>query len=227
MQLFNRYYFALVSALILLVISASQSTGAPAGASFTHSSIVWPWGNDSVHSPRKAAILSAVLPGAGQAYNRKYWKMPVVYAAGGAGAYFIITNNQDYQLFKQAYIYRNDDDPNTIDDFPFATSQRLKVYRDHYRRNLELSVILSAAVYILQIIDATVDAHLYEFDVSNTLSMRFEPALLMNVPAASLTPGLKLSFSYRSRFNTPKTLRGEGLQQYPMGLTAGFIQSSK
>jgi hypothetical protein len=196
MQLLNRYHLAFVSFLMLLFLHAGWASASPMVQGVTASSLWCPWPKDSVHSPKKAAILSAILPGAGQAYNRKYWKIPLVYAAGGAGVYFISTNHRDYQIFKQAYIYRNDDDPNTIDDFPFATSQRLKVYRDYYRRNMELSVILTAAVYMLQILDATVDAHLYEFDVSNNLSMKIQPALLPVFQTASVAPGMQVSLKF-------------------------------
>ncbi|HRZ49342.1 MAG TPA: DUF5683 domain-containing protein, partial [Bacteroidales bacterium] len=78
---------------------------------------------------------------------------------------------------RKAYIYRNDDDPATIDDFPYLDGEQLKVYRDSYRRNLELSVILTTAVYLLQVLDATVDGHLYNFRVSRDMVAQAAPAL--------------------------------------------------
>lgn len=152
---------------------------------------------DTTHSPRKAALLSAFIPGAGQAYNKKYWKIPVVYAAGAAGGYFIYTNHQEYKRFRQAYINKTDDDPNTIDEYPQNSAQQLKVYRDLYRRNMEFSVILTAAAYMLQILDATVDAHLFDFDVSDNLALTIQPSLMPSVGmAGSCAPGLSLSLSF-------------------------------
>jgi hypothetical protein len=207
------------------VIPLTPLAGMSDGAGFTSPATLWSWEKDSVHSPKKAAILSALLPGAGQAYNRKYWKMPIVYAAGGTGAWLIITNNRDYRIYKQAYIYRTDDDPDTVDDFPFATAQRLKVYRDYYLRNLELSVIYSFAIYMLQILDATVDAHLFDFDVSNNLSLNLQPVLIQSA-GAPLAPGIKLSLSLSSKQKsfTPETAFN---QRYMMGLSTRVIHSSK
>lgn len=159
-------------------------------------------GRDTVHSPRKAALLSALLPGAGQLYNKKYWKMPLIYGAGAAGGYLIHSNYSDYSKFRKAYIYRNDDDPATTDDFPQLDGEQLKVYRDNYRRNMELSVILTTAVYLLQVLDATVDGHLYDFRVSKEMVVQASPGLwcrpscngTFNMPVATLS--LKLSISY-------------------------------
>ena len=160
------------------------------------------FGRDSVHSPRKAALLSALLPGAGQFYNKKYWKMPLIYGAGAAGGYLIHTNYSDYSKFRRAYIYRNDNDPATVDDFPQLDGEQLKVYRDSYRRNMELSVILTTAVYLLQVLDATVDGHLYDFRVSKEMVVQAYPGLwyrpscygTLNMPVATLS--LKLSIPY-------------------------------
>jgi len=148
-----------------------------------------------LHSPRKATIKSAIIPGWGQAYNKKYWKIPVIYAGFGALAYFIYFNNCKYLKYKTAYIQRVDNDSTTIDDFdpsypnqcnqdkctksgpdcPKYTSSNLKILRDFYRRNRDLSVILTAFLYTINIIDATVDAHLYHFDVSDDLSLEAIP----------------------------------------------------
>lgn len=153
----------------------------------------------TTHSPRKAALLSAFLPGAGQAYNKKYWKIPVVYAAGAAGGYFIHTNHLEYKRFRQAYINKTDDDPDTIDEFPQNSAQQLKVYRDLYRRNMEFSVILTAAAYMLQILDATVDAHLFDFDVSDDLALKIQPTLVPSVGmAGSCVPGISLTLGFNS-----------------------------
>lgn len=194
MIMFFRQLKYFVSICLLVWIPVTVAAGDVAGIHFSS------WTNypDSSHSPKRAAILSALLPGAGQAYNRKYWKMPIVYAAGITGGYMIVSNSRDYKSFKQAYIYRSDDDSTTIDNYPKYSASQLKVFRDHYRRNTELSIILTTAVYLLQILDATVDAHLFEFDVTNNLAVRWHPFVL---PAAYSAPspglGLSLTFSLR------------------------------
>jgi len=168
-----RYCYTAAIALMVMIISPieliANDTVPPAGRNR------WLSWQETEHSPRRAAILSAILPGTGQAYNRKYWKMPIVYAAGFTGGYLISSNHKEWKTYRQAYIFRTDEDPDTMDDFPNYTAQQLRVFRDYYRRNMELSVVLSAAVYILQILDATVDAHLFDFDVSNNLALRLEP----------------------------------------------------
>ncbi len=131
-----------------------------------------------LHSPRKATIMSACLPGLGQIYNRKYWKVPVIYAGLGGAGYAIGFNNSYYQDYRSAYIARTDGDSTTIDPFiGHYTESNLLDLRNYYRHNLELSVIIISFVYILNIVDAAVDAHLYDFDISNDLSMSFQPAL--------------------------------------------------
>jgi hypothetical protein len=161
-------------------IAAYGSDTIPAAEKRSHR---WFTGNDTVHSPKRAAILSAILPGTGQAYNRKYWKMPLVYAAGIAGGYMIHSNAAEYQKYRKAYIQRMSDDPDPgyEDPFPFLSAQQLRVYRDVYRRDMELAVILTTAAYLLQILDATVDAHLFNFDVSNNLAVQWRPVF---IPAA-------------------------------------------
>lgn len=154
-------------------------------------------GSDTVHSPRKAALLSTLLPGAGQAYNRKYWKMPLIYGAGIAGGYLIHTNVVEYKRYRQAYIYRSDTLASTVDDLPMYNAQQLKVFRDYYRRNAELTVIATAAVYLLQILDATVDAHLFEFDVSNNLALQVFPGSTDGLPGKPGAFALGLSLSVK------------------------------
>lgn len=138
------------------------------------------------HSPRKATIYSAVLPGMGQIYNKKYWKVPLIYIGFGAFGYFIDWNNDQYVLYRQAYADIVDDDPNTnsFEDLNFEgrwdgqTQQfttALQRAKDNARRNRDLVIISTAAFYALNIIDASVDAHLFNFDISDDLTMRWIP----------------------------------------------------
>ncbi|HPB02295.1 MAG TPA: DUF5683 domain-containing protein [Bacteroidales bacterium] len=150
------------------------------------------------HSPRKATIMSACLPGLGQAYNHKYWKIPILYAGLGGAGYAIVWNNNKYQDFRKAYIARTDTIDSTIDNFPRYSASNLLDLRNYYRHNLELSVIIITAVYILNIVDASVDAHLYDFDISDDLSLRIQPSVWNVGPGtSSFGGGLSLTFKFK------------------------------
>lgn len=140
------------------------------------------------HSPRKATIYSAVLPGLGQAYNRKYWKIPIVYAGLGVGVYFLQDNIRQANYFMDNYRNATDDDPSTINDSGYNpnTLQDLVIQHRKWRDYSYLGIL---AVYLLNIIDAQVDAHLFHFDVSKDLSMQVVPSIMMT---AQPTPGLTL-----------------------------------
>lgn len=132
---------------------------------------------ENTHSPGKAALMSTIVPGLGQAYNKKYWKIPIVYGAIGTSIYFAIDNNKNYSKFKQALKYRLDDNPNTIDKYEGIMSvQNLEANLNFYQRNRDLSVILAGVFYALNIIDATVDAHLFSFPKNDNLSLNFKPS---------------------------------------------------
>ena len=120
----------------------------------------------------KAALMSAVLPGLGQIYNEKYWKLPILYGGATALIYFISENNKEYKKFKQAIILRNDDDSTTTDDFPRFTNEDLSVRKNYYRRNRDLCYIFTGLLYTLNILDAYVDSQLMNFDISDDLSLQ-------------------------------------------------------
>ncbi len=138
-------------------------------------------------SPSKAAMLSATFPGLGQIYNGKYWKAPIIYAGFGTLAYFIDFNNREYRMWREAWIARIDGNPNTVDDFPFHSADVLERAMNYYRRNLEITYILSVALYLLNILDASVDAHLMNFDVGEDLSLGMQPITVPSVADASLS----------------------------------------
>jgi len=126
------------------------------------------------HSPTRATLLSATIPGLGQAYNKKYWKIPLVWLGLGAFGYFIIWNNDQYQYYRRNLIYEIEQDP----DYPNETNLNeatLKSARDQYRRNRDQLALYGILFYLVQIVDAHVDAHLIEFDVNQDLSVRVEP----------------------------------------------------
>lgn len=141
------------------------------------------------HSPRKATIYSAVLPGLGQVYNRKYWKVPLIYGGFVTFGYFINFNNDLYTKYRSAYSDLIDDDPNTnsymkLDVYPYYVQQdrlsqfqeSLKRAKDTSRRNRDLVVISTAVFYAANIIDASVDAHFFNFDISDDLTFNWVPA---------------------------------------------------
>ena len=130
------------------------------------------------HSPRRAALLSAALPGLGQAYNRKYWKIPIVYAGFIFFGYNIIIRNDRYQLYRRAAIALRADagNENPLQTVPGGTRLAgVENVRDNVRRNRDYNIILAAGWYGLNIIDAIVDAHLIEFDVNPNLAFNVRP----------------------------------------------------
>lgn len=125
--------------------------------------------------PKKAAILSLALPGAGQLYNKRWWKLPLVYGAMGGMVYSIDYNTRQYRRFSQAYILALRGEPHEFIDYNLST-QAIKRYRDQFDKRRQLSWIGLAAVHLLQSAEAFVDAHLMQFDLSEDLSLqwRFE-----------------------------------------------------
>lgn len=149
----------------------------------------------SKHSPHKATIYAAVIPGLGQAYNKKYWKLPILYAGIGGVIYAIQFNSENYDKYRSAYRDFLIQDPKnmsylkvientniTAEDVhgPYADWFRrtLDNRRKYYRRYRDISYAGLVAVYLIQIIDATVDAHFKNFDISDDLSVNLEPVIL-------------------------------------------------
>lgn len=135
------------------------------------------------HSPRKAALYSAVVPGLGQAYNKEYWKIPLAYAAIGTCVYFFVDNMKTYKMYRDAYRLRVDGNPDTNDTSPDTApydTEALKGARDQFRQYVDYSVLFFVLAYGVNIIDATVFAHLRNFDMSDDLSMRVSPTIINN-----------------------------------------------
>ncbi|MBL4585467.1 MAG: hypothetical protein JKX84_00200 [Flavobacteriales bacterium] len=130
------------------------------------------------HSPLKASIMSAVLPGPGQIYNGKWWKVPIVYGAIGGLVYSSVFNNIKCATYRNAYLIRIDDDPNTVDQFVGEfTDSNLRDLKDKFQRQRDLSLVLTGVFYLLNIVDASVDGHLKNFDVSDDLTLNIEPSI--------------------------------------------------
>lgn len=163
-----------------------------------------------IYDPKKAAMLSAAFPGLGQIYNKKYWKLPFVYGGLAALGYGVYWNNKYFVIYTNAYFDYTDGNPTTnrwkdlfnqsdITDTEAGNSQlatKLDQKRTSYRRDRDFMIILTLGMYVLNIIDASVDAHLSDFDISKDISLRVEPEMKFNemVNAPSVGMRCKLRF---------------------------------
>ncbi|HSM63652.1 MAG TPA: DUF5683 domain-containing protein, partial [Gillisia sp.] len=149
-------------------------------------------------APAKAAFYSAILPGLGQAYNGKYWKIPIAYAGLGVGIYFYMDNDKQYDRYRNAYKRRlagfTDDEFYVNQTNPRVTTDGLIRAQKFYQRNKEVSLLVTAGIYILNIIDANVDAHLQQFNVSEDLT--FKPAVNFDEYSGKTGYGLSLNFNF-------------------------------
>lgn len=165
------------------------------------------------HSPQRSVYLSLALPGAGQIYNRKYWKAPIVWGAMGATIYFAIEYHREYQAFYDGFmeLRRLDqagEDINTP-DVPFGgqfSPEQLITLQNQRLQSRDLMIILAVVSYALNLVDAYVDGHLFEYDMSDDLTLRWEPAVqpgLLGLQSPSA--GLRLSLTFDRRKKTKKT----------------------
>lgn len=137
-------------------------------------------------SPKKAALYSAILPGAGQVYTKKYWKVPIVYGGIVTSFYFINENNSKYIEYREAALLSHETGENQLG----YNYSELKTLKEYYRRNRDVSYFIFVGVYILNIVDASVNAHLFSFDVSDDISMNIQPYSTLS------NTGLALSFNF-------------------------------
>ena len=155
-------------------------------------------------SPSKAAFYSAILPGLGQAYNKKYCKIPIVYAALGTGLYFYIDNTNEYNRYRDAFKSRLagfDTDEFWGTDIngdplptPIISEDGLIRAQRTLRRNREISLLVTLGIYALNIIDANVDAHLLQYNVDENLALK--PHFKLNELDATTNLGLTLDFKF-------------------------------
>jgi len=148
------------------------------------------------HNPKIASYLS-IIPGAGQIYNKKYWKLPIIYAGLGTASYLINYYYNKSQYYRDEYVYRiNNGVAFHNPDLADKPTENILATRNTYRSRMEISIAAFAIVYALNILDATVDAHLYYFDISDDLSMTLKPSLQMYQYSGNYTfapsVGLKL-----------------------------------
>lgn len=171
------------------------------------------------HSPKKAGMLSAIVPGLGQIYNRKYWKLPIVYAALGGVGYLAYTNTIYYNFWHDGLIIKNaitNKQKTDADFLNFGTTNKYRsmttsltpsqlnnesesyfqTQNDYFRRNRDLSFFFLGLLYMANILDATVDGHLYNFDVTNDLSFHLQPTYISSFNQYSSGLGLSISAKF-------------------------------
>lgn len=148
------------------------------------------------HDPHKATIRSAIIPGWGQAYNREYWKIPIVYGALAVPASLFVYNNTWYQRTKKAYTILVNNDTANFDKInpklKALDAADLQYYRNDFRRNRDYSALFFLLVWGLNVADATVFAHLKSFNVSDDLSMRIKPDFNLDTKRPALSVALNL-----------------------------------
>ncbi|MDR1527064.1 MAG: DUF5683 domain-containing protein [Dysgonamonadaceae bacterium] len=152
--------------------------------------------------PAKAAIMSAVLPGLGQIYNRKYWKVPIAYALIGASVYFLIRTQNDFQRYRRAYIDLKDGDPYSnfhkklnIPSY-YNEEQYITSYKDGYRRYRDWAIIAVVITYLMNVVDANVDAHLFDYSIDDNISFHAKPHFFKDNITDSPKFNLTLCFSF-------------------------------
>ncbi|MFO7369115.1 MAG: DUF5683 domain-containing protein [Bacteroidales bacterium] len=149
------------------------------------------------HSPHKAVMYSLICPGLGQVYNKKYWKLPIIYGAGGAFAYFILYHQDKYEKFRDTYNNNQGADGKDkflIDGLYFSYSNLSRI-QDTYRRWRDLNIAGLGALYLLNVIDAMVDAYFFNYDISDDLSLKMEPALIQG-PGVTASLGFRINLGF-------------------------------
>lgn len=146
------------------------------------------------HDPARATLYSAILPGAGQIYNRKYWKAPIVWGGLGLSIYFIQRNTKQYERYRDGYVALIDGDPSTVSEFEGGNAASVRDVADSYHKWRDQSYLALVGVYILNVVDASVDAHFVRFDVGQDLSLNLAPTPLI---AGQAAPGLSLVLAFR------------------------------
>lgn len=150
-------------------------------------------------APSKAAFYSAVVPGLGQVYNKKYWKIPIIYAGMAAGIYFYKQQDDDYDRFRDAYKRRlagyTDDEFYGNGTEPLISNDRLINAQKSAQKNKSISLIVTVAFYLLNVVDANVDAHLRQYEVSEDLSL--QPNFEFNQLSARPQYGMSLTYRFR------------------------------
>ncbi|KRP29088.1 DUF5683 domain-containing protein [Polaribacter sp.] len=146
-------------------------------------------------APSKAAFYSAIFPGMGQIYNKKYWKAPIVWGALALPVYYYQINNNDYKRYRNAYRLRKNGlvDEFTVGGIELVSMQTLETAQKQLRENRDMSLLTGVILYILQIVEASVNAHLMQFNTDDNLTIK--PQLIFD-PIRIETPSIGLTFKY-------------------------------
>lgn len=172
------FLFFFVCSFFLLVAPGSYAQDAPAARQNRYDSVT------ALHPPKKAALRSALLPGLGQIYNKKIWKVPIVYGALATSGAIFFYNLNNYKDTRFAYSVKYNMRVNRTDSALFGKikpnlqplpEESLKYYRNQFRRDIDYSALFFLVLWGLNVVDAAVDAHLKSFDVGNDLSLRIAP----------------------------------------------------
>lgn len=150
---------------------------------------------DDIHSPRKALLLS-LLPGAGQVYNGQAWKVPVIYGGFALAGYFMYNNYNNMVKFRDEYLLRVNGGTPELEGYTNYPDNSIYNYYESYNRSFQLTIILSVLVYALNMVDAYVYGHLYEFQINDDISMTLQPQVQPLHFGQSLQPAATLSCSF-------------------------------
>lgn len=151
--------------------------------------------SEDISHIRKATTLSLVCPAAGQIYNGSYWKVPIVVAGLASMVYVIDWNQRGYDRFKTAYDLATDDDDSTVGEFPNTSEESLRSIKNAYRRNRDLAIIGTVAVYLVQVADAHIDAHMQAYDISDKLTMEIHPQITQTAGPKGVSNNIGLNIS--------------------------------
>lgn len=178
-----------------VIIPTAKPTQRPQSVSTTPS----PELESSKEHSANTALLLSLLPGAGQIYNGQAWKVPIVYAAIGTMGYLVYSNYSQMSLFKQDYLNRINNGSPLIDEYAAYPNESIYNMYQSYSKNFQLMIIISAGVYALNLVDAYVFGHLYDFQISDDLSMSVTPLLQQSFSTSgglALSPCLGLTLKF-------------------------------
>lgn len=172
-----------IIAFLLILVSIAQSLSAQQPTELV-----------KAHSPKRATIYSAILPGMGQVYNKQAWKIPIIYALGATTTYIAINNYQNSIKFKNEYFNRLDGKTSELlPDYSTYSDESILSLHEAYNKNFQLSVMITGVVYLLNIIDAMVYGHLFDFDINEDLRASIKPFATPSFGCFSPSIGMSLS----------------------------------
>jgi hypothetical protein len=191
---FTKYFYIQV---VVLLIFAFKSYSQEENLNLKIKDTIFNTNDFNPLSPAKAAFYSAILPGLGQAYNKKYWKIPFVYGAIGTGIYFYDSNNKNYNRARTAYKLRINDKPDEFDGTNgniLLSDDALIRAQKSYKKDRDLSLLVTIGIYFLQIIEASTNAHLLQHNVDDNLS--FSPQIIQNSVTNKSIVGASINFNF-------------------------------